>query len=271
MLDHTRVLTLVGAGGIGKTSLAIEAARHAAADFAEPVWFVELATLGTRDAVLAATAQGCGLPVEHGTPGLAQIAMVLADQRRLLVLDNAEHVIAHVAEMVEALVAANANLRVLVTSREPLRIMAEAVFRVEPLDVPQPGSTDAQILQHSAVNLFLMRANSLQREVAAESAELRLVGEICRRLDGIPLAIELAAARVVTLGVVGVHRRLDDRMAILAGGYRTALPRHQTLRATFDWSFALLDSDSQALFRRSAVFGGVFTLKRCARSHATRR
>jgi predicted ATPase/DNA-binding winged helix-turn-helix (wHTH) protein len=261
MLEHTRVLTLAGAGGIGKTSLAIEAARHAAADFAEPVWFVELATLGTRDEVLAATAQGCGLPVEHATPSLAQIASVLADQRRLLVLDNAEHVIAHVAELVEALVAANANLRVLVTSREPLRIMAEAILRVEPLDVPQPGCPDAQILQQSAVSLFLLRANSLQREVAADSAELRLVGEICRRLDGIPLALELAAARVVTLGVVGVHQRLDDRMSILAGGYRTALPRHQTLRATFDWSFALLDSDSQALFRRSAVFGGVFSFE----------
>lgn len=264
MLAHTRVLTLVGAGGIGKTSLAVEAARQAAADvtepFTEPVWFVELATLGTRDEVLAAIAQACGLPVEHATPGLAQIASALAG-RRLLVLDNAEHVIEHVAEAVEVLAAMNVDLRMLVTSREPLRIMAEAVFRVEPLDVPQPGSADADILRRSAVNLFLLRANSMQREVATDSAELRLVGEICRRLDGIPLALELAAARVVTLGVVGVYQRLDDRLAILAGGYRTALPRHQTLRATFDWSFALLDAKSQALFRRSAVFGGVFTFE----------
>ena len=264
MLAHTRVLTLVGAGGIGKTSLAVEAARQAAADvtepFTEPVWFVELATLGTRDEVLAAIAQACGLPVEHATPGLAQIASALAG-RRLLVLDNAEHVIEHVAEAVEVLAAMNADLRMLVTSREPLRIMAEAVFRVEPLDVPQPGSADADILRRSAVNLFLLRANSMQREVATDSAELRLVGEICRRLDGIPLALELAAARVVTLGVVGVYQRLDDRLAILAGGYRTALPRHQTLRATFDWSFALLDAKSQALFRRSAVFGGVFSFE----------
>jgi predicted ATPase/DNA-binding winged helix-turn-helix (wHTH) protein len=264
MLAHTRVLTLVGAGGIGKTSLAVEAARQAAADvtepFTEPVWLVELATLGTRDEVLAAIAQACGLPVEHATPGLAQIASAL-DGRRLLVLDNAEHVIEHVAEAVEVLAAVNADLRMLVTSREPLRIMAEAVFRVEPLDVPQPGSADADILRRSAVNLFLLRANSMQREVATDSAELRLVGEICRRLDGIPLALELAAARVVTLGVVGVYQRLDDRLAILAGGYRTALPRHQTLRATFDWSFALLDAKSQALFRRSAVFGGVFSFE----------
>jgi len=260
MLADVRVLTLVGAGGIGKTSLAVEAARQAAADFPQPVWLVELATLGTRDDVLAAIAQGCGLPVEHTTPSLLQIAAALAE-RRLLVLDNAEHVIAHVAEVVEALAAANADLRVLVTSREPLRIMAEAVFRVEPLEVPQPGSADAEILQQSAVNLFLLRANSMQRDIGTNSTELRLVGEICRRLDGIPLALELAAARVVTLGVVGVHQRLDDRLAILAGGYRTALPRHQTLRATFDWSFALLDAKSQALFRRSAVFGGVFSFE----------
>ncbi|MDR6392069.1 winged helix-turn-helix domain-containing protein [Paraburkholderia phenoliruptrix] len=260
MLQHTRVLTLVGAGGIGKTSLAVEAARHAAADFTEPVWFVELATLSTRDEVLAAIAQACGLPVEHTTPDLAQIASALAE-RRLLVLDNAEHVIEHVAEAVEALAAANADLRVLVTSREPLRIMAEAVFRVEPLEVPPPGSADAEILRQSAVNLFLLRAHSMQLDVSRDSTELRLVGEICRRLDGIPLALELAAARVVTLGVAGVHQRLDDRLAILAGGYRTALPRHQTLRATFDWSFALLDAKAQALFRRSAVFGGVFSFE----------
>jgi len=260
MLADVPVLTLVGAGGIGKTSLAVEAARQAAADFAQPVWLVELATLGTREDVLAAIAHGCGLPVEHSTPSLVQIAAALAG-RRLLVLDNAEHVIAHVAEVVETLAAVNADLRVLVTSREPLRIMAEAVFRVEPLDVPQPGSVDAEILQQSAVNLFLQRANSMQREIGTNSTELRLVGEICRRLDGIPLALELAAARVATLGVVGVHQRLDDRLAILAGGYRTALPRHQTLRATFDWSFALLDAKSQALFRRSAVFGGVFSFE----------
>jgi predicted ATPase/DNA-binding winged helix-turn-helix (wHTH) protein len=261
MLQDAHVLTLVGAGGIGKTSLAIEAARHAAEDFAEPVCFVELATLTTHDGVLGAIADGCGLLTDGATPAAAQVAAALAHRHRLLVLDNAEHVVGFVAETVEALIAENDLLRVLVTSREPLRIMPEAVFRVDPLDVPQLHCTDAEILQQSAVNLFLLRANSLQRKVAGDSPELRLVGEICRRLDGIPLAIELAAARVAALGVEGVHRRLDDRMAILAGGYRTALPRHQTLRATFDWSFALLDEGAQSLFRRIAVFGGVFTFE----------
>ncbi|ORC51734.1 winged helix-turn-helix domain-containing protein [Paraburkholderia sp. DD10] len=264
MLAHAHVLTLVGAGGIGKTSLAIEAARHAAADFVE-VCFVELAALTAHGGVLAAIAEGCGLAGADAapgvTPGVAQMAAALAQKRRLLVLDNAEHLVDEVAEVVEALVAECASLRVLVTSREPLRIMPEAIFRVDPLDVPQPDSSDAEILQQSAVNLFLLRANSLQRKVGAERAELRLVGEICRRLDGIPLALELAAARVVALGVEGVYQRLDDRMAILAGGYRTALPRHQTLRATFDWSFALLDAGAQSLFRRIAVFGGLFTFE----------
>lgn len=259
LLKHARVLTLVGAGGIGKTSLAIEAARVAALDFPEPACFVELATLVSAPGVLSAIAQSCGLPGE--APRAEQIAAALAHVPTLLVLDNAEHVADHVAEIVEVLLAKNDSLRVLVTSREPLRIMSETLLRVDPLNVPTPCSSSAEILQQSAVNLFLLRAHSLQREVAADSQELRLVGEICRRLDGLPLAIELAAARVATLGVEGVHRRLDDRMAILAGGYRTALPRHQTLRATFDWSYALLDPAARSLFRRIGVFGGVFTFE----------
>jgi predicted ATPase/DNA-binding winged helix-turn-helix (wHTH) protein len=261
MLDQTHVLTLVGAGGIGKTSLAIEAARHAAPDFPEPVCLVELATLNTHEAVLAAIAEGCGLPMSGQQPDIEQVVTAVGKNRRLLLLDNAEHVIRYVAETVESLIAANGLLRVLVTSREPLRIVSETVFRVDPLDVPPPNSTDAEILQRSAVNLFLMRASSLQGPGDTESLDIQLVGEICRRLDGIPLAIELAAARVVSLGVEGVYRRLDDRMAILAGGYRTALPRHQTLRETFDWSFALLDPSTKSLFRRLAVFGGNFTFE----------
>jgi predicted ATPase len=261
MLDQTHLLTLVGAGGIGKTSLAIEAARHAAPDFPEPVCLVELATLNTHEAVLAAIVEGCGLPMSGQQPDIEQVATALGKNRRLLLLDNAEHVIGYVAETVESLIAANALLRVLVTSREPLRIVPETVFRVDPLDVPPPHSTDDEILQRSAVNLFLMRANSLQGQVDVDSRAIQLVGEICRRLDGIPLALELAAARAVALGVEAVHRRLDNRMVMLAGGYRTALPRHQTLRATFDWSFKLLDAVSRMLFRRLAMFSGLFTLE----------
>ncbi|MBB5510457.1 ATP-binding protein [Paraburkholderia atlantica] len=261
-LRQTSVLTLVGAGGIGKTSLAIEAAGQAAPEFSAPVCFVELAALTTREAILREIVASCGLPsIADGELNPAHVSSALTGADMLLLLDNAEHVAGHVAEIVELLVSENEALRVLVTSREPLRIMPETVLRVDPLDVPPPHSTDAEILQRSAVNLFLLRARSIHGAVGATSTEIQLIGEICRRLDGIPLALELAAARVLTLGVEGVHRRLDDRMAILAGGYRTALPRHQTLRATFDWSFALLDASTQSLFRRLATFGGVFTFE----------
>jgi predicted ATPase/DNA-binding winged helix-turn-helix (wHTH) protein len=261
MLQHAHVVTLVGAGGIGKTRLAVEAARGAAAAFTEPVCFVELAALTTQDAVLCAIGESCGLPLPGGQIDVARIAAKVAGQHKLLLLDNAEHVVGAVAQIVDTLVAGNDTLRVLVTSREPLRIMAESVFRVDPLDVPPPEATADEILRCSAVNLFLLRANSLQGTATTDIAETQLIGEICRRLDGIPLAIELAAARVVTLGVEGVCRRLDDRMAILAGGYRTALPRHQTLRATFDWSFALLDAGTKSVFRRLAIFSGKFSFE----------
>lgn len=174
-------------------------------------------------------------------------------------LDNAEHVIDAVARIVDALVATSEILRVMVTSREPLRLMQETVYRVEPLDVPPSHSTHAEIVQFPAVKLFLLRVNSIQRYAYAGCEEIHLIGEICRRLDGIPLAIELAATRVAGLGIGGVHRYLHDRFSLLTGGYRTALPRHQTLRATFDWSFFILNPCHQLLFRRLAVFSGGFT------------
>ncbi|MGF6852407.1 putative ATPase [Paraburkholderia sp. CI3] len=259
LLQTTQLLTLTGAGGIGKTSLAIEVARQASNDSSRAVCFVELATATTEDAVLCEVAEACGLSTLDAAVDIAQLAAAVSGKRLLLVLDNAEHVIDAVARIVDALVAASEILRVMVTSREPLRLMQETVYRVEPLDVPSSHSTHAEIVQFPAVKLFLLRVNSIQRYAYAGCEKIHLIGEICRRLDGIPLAIELAAARVAGLGVEGVHRYLHDRFSLLTGGYRTALPRHQTFRATFDWSFSILNPCHQLLFRRLAVFSGGFT------------
>jgi predicted ATPase len=152
-------------------------------------------------------------------------------------------------------------LSVLTTSREPLRTSAETVFRVPPLDVPLIDAQGQEVLAYSAVRLFLRRARALQPRFADDAASVSLVGEICRRLDGIPLAIELAAARAATLGIDGLHHRLDDRLKVLTGGRRTAMPRHQTLRATFDWSYALLDPAAQAVFRRLSQFASTFSIE----------
>jgi predicted ATPase/DNA-binding winged helix-turn-helix (wHTH) protein len=261
LLQTAHLLTLVGAGGIGKTSLAKEIARRAADGFSGTVCFVELATVTTHDAVLLKIAESCALRSPDAAIEITQFAAALSSKKMLLVLDNAEHVIDAVAWIVDRLIAACEHLRVLVTSREPLRIMGETIYKVEPLDVPTPGSTEDEILGCSAVRLFLLRANTLQRSRDVVGASIHLVGEVCRRLDGIPLAIELAASRVEALGLQQVHRYLNDRFSLLTGGYRTALPRHQTLRATFDWSFSLLNPASQLLFGRLAVFSGGFNFE----------
>lgn len=258
-LGQASVVTLIGAGGIGKTCLAVHVARAMRDRFGEPVCFVELAKASTRDAVLKTLA--LALRIDASDEYLTQdsLADVMANAPCVLVLDNAEHVIDVVASLVEALAARNQALRVLVTSREPLHIWAESVFRVEPLAVPASGSSAEATLAHSAVELFLSRARSVAPDCGADDNTTQLVGEICRRLEGLPLAIELAAARVATLGVEGVASRLDDRLNLLTGGLRSALPRHQTLRATFDWSYTLLDTNSRMLFRRLGFFAGAFT------------
>ncbi|MGF7132779.1 putative ATPase/DNA-binding winged helix-turn-helix (wHTH) protein [Paraburkholderia sp. EB58] len=261
LLPRARAVTLVGAGGIGKTCLASAVARCLADQFADGVHFAGLAPHANTPAVLGAVAHACGLACSGGTMSAVQIAAALAEKRCLLVLDNAEHVIDVVADLAEALTRFSPELRLLTTSREPLRVAAESVYQVKPLEAPASDAQCQEVLAHSSVRLFLQRARALQPGFGDDAASIALVGEVCRRLDGVPLAIELAAARAATLGIDGLHRRLDDRLNILTGGRRTALPRHRTLRATFDWSYALLDPVARTVFRRVGQLGGTFHIE----------
>ncbi|SMG60433.1 Predicted ATPase [Paraburkholderia susongensis] len=258
-LDQGPVTTVVGAGGIGKTALALHVANGMRCRHGRSVCFVELARVSSNEAVLTILADALKLPVEDAQRCPDALYDALAALECLLVLDNAEHVIDVVAQLVEALVARNSLVRVLVTSREALHIRAESVLRLEPLRVPENGLAADAMLGYSAIELFLCRARSLATDCVADEKSIALAADICRRLDGLPLAIELAAARVATLGVEGVASRLDHQLDLLTGGLRSALPRHQTLRATFEWSYALLDAPSRILFRRLGCFTGTFT------------
>ncbi|MEX3846543.1 winged helix-turn-helix domain-containing protein [Paraburkholderia sp. BR10882] len=257
-LAESAVVTLVGAGGIGKTALAIRVAEVAQAQFAHSVCFVELASANARESMLATMALALQVSPAEVLQDTRALLARMPPEGVLLVLDNAEHVVDEVAELVENLVAHARWLRVLVTSREPLTIRAETVYRVEPLAVPATEDTVEAMLDHGAVQLFLQRARDIAPRCAGDEASVRAVADICRQLEGLPLAIELAAARVATLGIEGVAARLDDRLDLLSGGLRLALPRHQTLRATFDWSYALLDAEAKGLFRSLAFFTGTF-------------
>ncbi|HZZ12714.1 MAG TPA: winged helix-turn-helix domain-containing protein [Paraburkholderia sp.] len=258
-LGAVPVITIVGAGGIGKTCLALHAASEMPSRSGRAVRFVELNKASSRETALSTIADALDLQIAHHGANEDVLATAVAASNCLLVLDNAEHVIDVIAGFVDKLVSRDHQARVLLTSREPLNIRSELVLRLEPLAVPAIGLSTEIILQHAAVILFVCRARALAPECARDAASIALVAEICRRLEGLPLAIELAAARVAALGVAGVASRLDDRLNLLTGGLRSTLPRHQTLRETFEWSYQLLDAASRTLFRRLGCFVGTFT------------
>jgi len=257
-----RLVTLTGPGGIGKTRLSLAVARLLLPKFANGAWLAELASLSDPDVVPTTVAAAPGLHLPTGAVSAERIANALGSQHLLLVLDNCEHVIDAAAGVAEALLRTNAGLHVIATSREPLGAEGEIIYRVPPLGVPAAGAEDMDdVLKYGAVRLFVARARAAQRHFPADRSISAAAIAICRHLDGIPLAIELAAARVAALGIEGVAARLDDRFRLLTSGRRTALPRHQTLRATFDWSYDLLPACENLILRRLSVFAGSFTLE----------
>lgn len=260
-----RLISLVGTGGIGKTRLALEVARLRLPDFADGVWLAELGPLSDPELVPITVAAAFGLTLSSGTLSPASVTAALGTRQVLLILDNCEHVIGAAAQMAEALLRANPLARVLTTSREPLRLPGEAVYRVPSLNIPAEAvAENADLMASGALKLFIVRARAAEPHFSPDQAVAATIATICRRLDGIPLAIELAAARVASLGVEELSLRLDDCFQLLTGGYRTALPRQQTLRAALDWSYELLPDAERLVLHRLAIFAGAFTLEAAA-------
>ena len=258
-IQEHRLVTLTGPGGIGKTRLALASARRLLPQFADGVWFAELAPLSEPTLVPAAVAAAVGLELAAGETSSDHVACALANKEFLLFIDNCEHVIAGAGTMAEALLHANSAAHVVATSREPLKAEGEWIYRVPPLTVPAPDVTNEHdLLRHGSVQLFIKRAQAVESHLVPVVAT---VATICRRLDGIPLAIELAASRTGALGIEQIAERLDDRFRLLAGGRRTALPRHQTMHATLEWSHELLTASERVLLHRLAVFPGLFNLE----------
>ena len=260
LLGGTRLLTLTGSGGTGKTRLALRAALEVLGEFRDGIWLVDMAPLADAALVPQSVAGVVGVREEPGTPLTRRIADVLHHKRLLLVLDNCEHLIGAVAELSEALLRACPDLKLLVTSREPLGIAGETAYRVPSLSLP-PDEAHTADTRSEAVRLFVDRATTARSDFALTEANTAAVVQIARQLDGVPLALELAAARVRALSVEQIAARLDDRFQLLTGGSRTALPRQQTLRALIDWSWDLLSADEKQLLRRLSVFAGGWTLE----------
>ena len=259
LLSAYRVVTLTGPGGIGKTRLAFEVARGLFPSFQGDVRLVELVSLSDPGLVPSAVAGGLSLKLGGDEISAESVARAIGAQRLLLVLDNCEHVIDAAARLAETIVRMCPRTTILATSREILKIEGEYVYRVPPLDVPSQHEEPDDILGRSAVQLFIATTRAVHSDFSPNGENLPAIAAICRRLDGIPLAIDFAATRVATLGLQQVAASLNDHLGMLTSGRRTALPRHQTLRATLDWSYELLPEPERLLMRRLAVFAGDFT------------
>ena len=257
-LNKTRLLTLTGAGGSGKTRLSLQVAADLLTGDGDGVWLVELAALTDPALVPQAVADVLGVKEQVGQPIQRTLVEWLKTKRLLLVLDNCEHLVGACASLAADLLRACPDVHLLASSREALNVAGEQTYRVPSLSLPDPkqAQTGEGLSQFEAVRLFIERAQAVQPSFAVTSGNAPAVAQVCWRLDGIPLALELAAARVRSLSVDEINTRLDQRFRLLTGGSRTALPRQQTLRALIDWSYDLLTEREKALLCRLAVFAG---------------
>jgi predicted ATPase/class 3 adenylate cyclase len=255
------VVTLTGVGGVGKTRLALQVAAEVLPRFRDGAWLCELASVRDPSGVVDAVAGVFRVSARPGSTLEESLVAYLGDQELLLVVDNCEHLLRPVAGLVAKIEAACPGVRVLATSREGLNVRGEQILVVPSLGVPEAGMDVAALGECEAVRLFVDRAQAVKADFAVDAANADAVAQVCERLDGVPLAIELAAARIPAMNPAELARRLDRRFRLLTGGDRVAIERHQTLRATIDWSYDLLDADQQRLLARLAVFSGGCTLE----------
>jgi len=261
LIAEHRLTTVIGPGGSGKTRLAIETARTLLGDLPDGAWLVELAAIGADGDVAQPALAALGLrdallgAAPNAEPTDRLIAAI-REREALLILDNCEHVIESAAAFAHRVLGECQRLRILATSREPLGITGEALWLVEPLALPEGDASPGEIASSPAVQLLRDRAGAVRRDLAVDAHMLSTMARVCRALDGIPLAIELAAARLRTMSLDQLASRLDDRFRLLTGGSRTALPRHRTLRAVIDWSWELLTDAERIVLRRLSVFSG---------------
>lgn len=263
LLRNNRLLTLLGVGGIGKTRLSLQVAADVMDDYPDGVWFVELASVTDERLVPQAVASVLGVKEEAGRPVLEVLVKHVRDRHLLIILDNCEHLVHACAELAKQLLQSGPRLKILAASREHLHVAGETTYPVPALAVPDPYQKfmHTALTQYAAARLFIERAIAAQPAFQVSHQNAVAVADVCCRLDGIPLAIELAAARVRAMSVEEIAARLTDRFRLLARGDRTALPRQQTLRALIDWSYDLLTEPERGLFRRLAVFAGGWTLE----------
>jgi predicted ATPase/DNA-binding SARP family transcriptional activator len=260
LLSRARVITLTGAGGVGKTRLALQLAASMLGGSDDGVWFVDLAPLTDATLVPAKLASVLGVPEQPGRSLLQSLIAACGNQQLLVILDNCEHVIGEAANVADQLVRGCPRMTILATSREPLAIEGEHLYRVPSLFIPPAGADPNSLLSCDAVRLFTDRARQQRSDFAVDPQNAAAVARLCRRLDGLPLAIELAAARLRTLPLDEIENRVDQRFQLLTGGHRTTPPRQQTLRALIDWSYDLLTPDEQETLERLSVFPGGFDL-----------